>query len=80
MKLVGRDLAVDEFNSVIKGTRSRGLRRDFIREGHCRCIMDVIKSRLTGASRASDIAFPQIVFMNDIMNVMVYDWVVVLAD
>ena len=42
--------------------------------------MDVIKSRLTGATRASDIAFPQVVFMNGIMQGMVYDWASVLAD
>ena len=38
--------------------------------------MDVIKSSLTGASQASDIALPQIVFMNG----TVYDWATVLAD
>ena len=42
--------------------------------------MDVIKSKLTGASRASDIALPQITFMNGIMNSIVYDWAIVLAD
>ncbi len=38
--------------------------------------MDVIKSKLIGASRALDIAFPQIVFMNG----TVYDWATVLAN
>lgn len=42
--------------------------------------MDVIKSRLTRARRALDIAFPQIVFKNGITNMMVYDWACVLAD
>ena len=42
--------------------------------------MDVIKSRLMGATRASDIALPQIVLMNGIMNGIVYDWATVLAD
>ena len=42
--------------------------------------MDVIKSRLTGATRASDIALPQIVFMNGIMNGTVYNWATILAD
>ncbi len=42
--------------------------------------MDVIKSELIGATRASDIALPQIVFMNGIMNGTVYDWATVLAD
>ena len=51
----------------------RGLQKDFIRESHWRCIMDVIKSRLTGASRALDIALSQIAFMNGIMNGIVYD-------
>ena len=42
--------------------------------------MDVIKSRLTGATRASDIALPQVVFMNGIMQGTVYDWATVLAE
>ena len=42
--------------------------------------MDVIKSRLTGVSRASDIVLSYIVFMNGIMNGTVYDWAIVLAD
>ena len=42
--------------------------------------MDVIKSKLTGATQALDIALPQVVFMNGIMQGMVYDWASVLAD
>ena len=80
MKLVGRDLTPEEMESMVKGGKSRGLQRDFIREGHWRCIMDVIKSRLTGTTRALDIALPQIAFMNGIMNGIVYDWATVLAD
>lgn len=76
---MGDDLTPKEFESVVKGTKSQGLRRDVIKEGHWRCIMDVIKSRLTGASRASD-TLPQITFMNGIMNGIVYDWATVLAD
>ncbi len=78
--LVCRDLTPVERETVVQGTKCRGLRRDFIREGHWHCIMDVIKSRLTGATRASDIALPQIVFMNGIMQGVVYDWASVLAD
>lgn len=80
IRLVGRDLSPEEMDSVIKGSKCRGLRRDFIREGPWRCIMDVIKSRLTGVTRASDIALPQVVFMNGIMQGTVYDWASVLAD
>lgn len=80
IRLVSRDLTPEEKDSMLKGSKCRGLRRDFIQEGHWRCIMDVIKSRLTGATRASDIALPQVVFMNGIMQGMVYDWASVLAD
>ena len=76
VKLVGRDLTLEEMESVVKGAKSRELQRDFIQEGHWRCIMDVIKSKFTGASRASDIALLQITFMNG----TVYDWATVLAD
>lgn len=76
---MGRNLS-DEIDAVVRGSKRRGMPRDFIREGHWRCIMDVTKSRLTGATRASDIALPQIVFMNGIMQGIVYDWASVLAD
>ena len=78
VKLVSCDLTSEEIEFVVKGGKSRGLRRDFIQEGHWRCIMDVIKSKLTGATWASDIAFPQIVFMNGIMNGTVNDWALFL--
>ena len=65
--LVCRDLTPVERDAAVQGSKCRGLRRDFIQEGHWRCIMDDIKSRLTGATRASDIALPQVVFMNGIM-------------
>ena len=42
--------------------------------------MDLVKSRLTGSSRASDISFPQVSLMNGIMNGKVYDWASVLAE
>ena len=42
--------------------------------------MDVIKSRLTSTTQASDIALPQVVFMNGIMQGIVYDWASVLAN
>ena len=65
--LICRDLTPVERDAVLQGSKCRGLRKDFIREGHWRCIMDVIKSRLTGATRASDIVLLQVVFMNGIM-------------
>ena len=58
IRLVGCDLTSEERDSVIKGSKCRGLCKDFIREGHWGCIMDVIKRRLTGATRASNIALP----------------------
>lgn len=80
IQLVGRDLTPEDMESMVKGSKCRGLRRDLIWEGHWRCIIDVIKSKLTGATRASNIALPHIVFMNGTMNDMVYDWATVLAN
>ncbi len=34
IRLVGHDLTPEEMESVIKGSKCRGLRRDLIREGH----------------------------------------------
>ena len=41
--------------------------------------MDVVKSRLTRSSRASDISFPMVGMMNGLMNGRVYDWASLLA-
>lgn len=42
--------------------------------------MDMVKSKLTGSSRALDITLPQIILMNGLMNELQYDWASVLAD
>ena len=42
--------------------------------------MDVIKSKMTRTSRASDITLPQITFINDIMIGTVYHSATVLTD
>lgn len=49
-------------------------------KGVWRCLLSAVKSRLTGASRASDIAIAQIVLMNGLHNGVVYDWASLLAD
>lgn len=36
--------------------------------------MDLVKSRLTRSSHASDISFPKVVMMNGIPNGRVYNW------
>lgn len=42
--------------------------------------MLVVKSHLTGATCASDIAIAQIVLMNGLHNGVVYDWASLIAD
>ena len=42
--------------------------------------MDIVKSRLTGSSRTSDISFPHMAMMNRILNGRVYDWAALLAE
>ena len=42
--------------------------------------MDIVKSRLTGSSHASDITFPHVAMMNDILHGIVYDWATLLAE
>lgn len=74
LKLMCRDdLTQAKLNSLQYASKGRGLRKSFLREGVWRCLLDVLKSHLMGASRASDIAMVQVVLMNGIHNGMVYD-------
>ena len=41
--------------------------------------MDVVKSRLTGSNRASDISLLLVSMMNGILNEIVYNWDSLLA-
>lgn len=57
LKLMCRDdLTQTELDSLERASKGRGLRKSFLREGIWRCLVDVLKSRLMGASRASDMA------------------------
>lgn len=57
LKLMCRDdLTQAELASLQHTSKSHGLKKSFLREGIWRCLVDVLKSRLMGASRASDIA------------------------
>lgn len=59
IRLVCRDdLLQAEVYSFGKASKGRGMKKSFIREGHWHFIMDVVKNKLLGSSRALDIAFP----------------------
>ena len=79
IKLVCGNMAEAEQEVLVETSKGRGLKKIDSQEGPWRCLMDLVKSRLTGSSRAFDISFPQ-VFMNGIMNGKVYDWASVLAE
>lgn len=74
VKMVSRNLTLVELASMTNTTKNRGMKKSFLVEGPWCCIKDVMKSRLTGSSRASDIALPQIILMNGLMNGVQYDW------
>lgn len=61
----------DSLKSVGKGG---GVKKSFLAKGVWRCLLFVVKSRLIGSSRASDIAIAQIVLVNGLRNEVVYDW------
>ena len=70
IQLVCGDLSQVEQETLSDTSKGRGLRKSSIQEGHWHCLMDIVKSRLTGSSRVSNISFPHLAMMNDI----VYDW------
>ena len=80
IRLVCGDLSEAEQAALAETSKGRGLKKTDIQEGPWRCLMDLVKSRLTGSSRASDISFPQVSLMNGIMMGKVYDWAFVLAE
>lgn len=81
IKLVSRNLSQSELESLAgASSKNRGIKKSFVAPGEWRCLMDIVKSRLTGASRASDIALTHLIFMNGIRNGTVYDWASVMAE
>ena len=79
IRLVCRDEVQQNIDALMAASAKRGLRKSEIREGHWKCLLDMVKSRLTGSSRASDISFPLVSVMNGIMGGKVYDWASLLA-
>ena len=77
--MVCNDEVQQDIDTLMAVSTKRGLRKSEIREGHWKCLMDVVKSRLTGSSRASDISFPLVSMMNGIVSGKVYDWASLLA-
>ena len=61
---------------LVETSKGRGLKKTNIQEGQWHCLMDLVKSRFTGSSCASDISFPWIA----IMNGRVYNWATVLVE
>ena len=80
IQLVCEDLSPAEQEALLDTSRGRGLKKSNIQKGYWRCLMDIVKSRLTGSSRASDISFPHVAMMNGILNGRVYDWATLLAE
>ncbi|XP_057855203.2 uncharacterized protein LOC131064892 [Cryptomeria japonica] len=79
MDLVRRDDLTEEQWKSAWGD-SRRMKRVFIAPGEWRMLMDLVKSRLIGASRASDIAIWMIGLMNGIKCGKVYNWGQLLAE
>lgn len=79
MDLVCRyDLMKEQWKSA--WADSRGMKRAFIAPGKWRTLMDLVKSRLTRPSHASDIAIWMIGLMNGIRCGKVYNWGQLLAE
>ena len=79
VQLVCNDQVQQQKDALIDTSRGRGLHKSEIREGHWKCLMDVVKSRFTGSNMVSDISFPLVGMMNGLMNGKVYDWISLLA-
>lgn len=73
------DLTTKEWERV-NAAKGRVLKKSYIVPSEWQCMLDVMKTRLTGASRASDIAVPMLALMNGLRNGTVYDWASFLFD
>ena len=58
IKLVCGDVPEAKQATLVETSNGRGLKKSNIQEGHWRCLMNVVKSRLTRSNRESDISFP----------------------
>ena len=80
IQLVCGDLSPTEQEALSDTSKGRGLKKSNIQKGYWRYLMDIVKSRLTGSSHASNISFPHMAMMNGILNGRVYDWAALLAE
>lgn len=60
--------------------KGRGLKKSYIVPGAWQCLLNLMKSHLTRACRASDTAMSMIALMNWLRNGMMYNWAIVLSD
>lgn len=80
LKEMCRDNLTTEELSRILDPKGRGLKKTFLKSGIWQCLLDVVQSRLTGTSRASDTAVPMIALMAGLRKGTVYDWASLLSD
>ena len=79
VELVCGKLSEVESEALMGSSKGGELKKSDV-QGHWRCLMDLVKSRLTSSSRASNISFLEVTMMNDIMNGRVYDWAFLLVE
>lgn len=58
IRMISKNPTPVEWVSLADVSKSSGLKKSFVAKQDWRCLMDVVKSRLTSSIRASDIAIP----------------------
>lgn len=73
-----KDLTSLEWEGILKN--SRGLKKIFIANGEWRCVVDLVKSKLTTDSRTSDIALWMLPIVDGLYKGQTYNWAKFLSD
>lgn len=73
------DLTTADWERIL-APQGRGLKKTFLKPGIWQCLLDLMQSRLTCTSRASDVAVPMIALMQGLKKGTVYDWASLLSN
>lgn len=79
-EICGDNLKEEQWDSIWQNSNRRGLKKLYITSTEWRCVMDILKSKLTAISKASDIAIWMLQLMYGLNNGKVYNWGRVLSN
>ena len=74
------DLTEKEWESILSKNNSMGLKKASIVNAKWRCIVDLVKRKITGGSQTSNIAIWMLPYVNGLIMGSIYNWAQLLFE